>query len=169
MNGTFPLIFPDVKLPTEPMLQIMDAGFRDNYGIESAVRFLAIHRNWIRENTSGVTIVSIRGSKKIEDIPQINYPGLGSNFFSPLSAIFDVTNMQDYHHDSFIAFLQSKIGYDKVDMINFVYKPTTQSDKASLSLHLTKKEKNDILSAINIPSNQLALRKLKRSIVHGQK
>ena len=169
MNGTFPLIFPDVKLPTEPMLQIMDAGFRDNYGMESAVRFLAIHRNWIRENTSGVTIVSIRGSKKIEDIPQINYPGLGSNFFSPLGAIFDVTNMQDYHHDSFIAFLQSKIGYDKVDMINFVYKPTTQSEKASLSLHLTKKEKNDILSAINIPSNQLALRKLKRSIVQGQK
>ena len=164
MNGTFPLIFPNVQLPTSPTLEIMDAGFRDNFGIESAVRFLAIYRNWIRDNTSGVTIISIRGSKKIDDIAKINRPGLGSTFFGPLGAIFDIDNIQDYHHDSFIGFLQSKIGYDKVDMVHFVYKQTTLQQKASLSLHLTQREKNDILSAINIPSNQSALRRLKETI-----
>lgn len=164
MNGTFPLIFPNVQLPTSPTLEIMDAGFRDNFGIESAVRFLAIYRNWIRENTSGVTIISIRGAKKIDDIPKINRPGLGSTFSSPLGAIFDIDNIQDYHHDSFVGFLQSKIGYDKVDMVHFVYKQTTLNQKASLSLHLTQREKNDILSAINIPSNQAALRRLKETI-----
>lgn len=164
MNGTFPLIFPNVQLPTTPILEIMDAGFRDNFGIESAVRFLAIYRDWIRNNTSGVTIISIRGSKKIDDIPKVNNPGLGSTFFSPLGAIFDIDNIQDYHHDSFIGFLQSKIGYDKLDVVHFVYKATTLEQKASLSLHLTQREKNDILSAINIPSNQAALRRLRETV-----
>lgn len=164
MNGSFPLIFPNVQLPTEPTLEIMDAGFRDNYGIESAVRFLAVYRNWIKENTSGVTLISIRGTKKIDDIPKINKPGLGSTFSSPLSAIFDVMNIQDYHHDNFIAFLQSKLGYDKLDIAHFIYKQTTISEKASLSLHLTRREKNDILSAINTPENQAALRRLKETI-----
>ncbi len=164
MSGSFPLIFPNVQLPTSPTLEIMDAGFRDNFGIESAVRFLAVNRNWIRENTSGVTIISIRGSKKIDDIPKVNRPGLGSTFFSPLGAIFDIDIIQDYHHDSFIGFLQSKLGYDKVDMVHLVYKETTIAQKASLSLHLTNREKNDILSAINIPSNQKAIRRLRETI-----
>lgn len=164
MNATFPLIFPNVHLPTKPTLEIMDAGFRDNFGMESAVRFLALYRNWIRNNTSGVTIISIRGSKKISDIPTTNQPGLGSTFFSPLGAIFDINNIQDYHHDSFVGFLKSKIGYDKVDLVRFIYKPTTLEQKASLSLHLTKREKNDILSAINVPSNQAALNRLKETI-----
>jgi hypothetical protein len=164
MNATFPLIFPSVHLPTQPTLEIMDAGFRDNFGLESAIRFLALYRNWIRNNTSGVTIISIRGSKKINDIPLSNQPGLGSTFFSPLGAIFDINNIQDYHHDSFVGFLKSKIGYDKVDLVRFIYKPTTLEQKASLSLHLTQREKNDILSAINIPSNQAALNRLKETI-----
>ena len=164
MSGSFPLIFPNVQLPTSPTLEIMDAGFRDNFGIESAVRFLAVNRNWIRENTSGVTIISIRGSKKIDDIPKVNRPGLGSTFFSPLGAIFDIDVIQDYHHDSFIGFLQSKLGYDKVDMVHLTYKETTIAQKASLSLHLTNREKNDILSAINIPSNQKAIRRLRETI-----
>jgi len=164
MNGSFPLIFPNVQLPTEPTLEIMDAGFRDNYGIESAVRFLAVHRNWIKENTSGVTLITIRGTKKIDDIPKINKPGLGSTFSSPLGAIFDVMNIQDYHHDNFIAFLQSKLGYDKLDVVPFFYKQTTLSEKASLSLHLTNEEKNDVLSAINTPENQYSLRRLRESI-----
>lgn len=164
MNATFPLIFPNVHLPTKPTLEIMDAGFRDNFGMESAVRFLALYRNWIRNNTSGVTIISIRGSKKISDIPTTNQPGLGSTFFSPLGALFDINNIQDYHHDSFVGFLKSKIGYDKVDLVRFIYKPTTLEQKASLSLHLTQREKNDILSAINVPSNQAALSRLKETI-----
>lgn len=164
MNSTFPLIFPNVQLPTSPKLEIMDAGLRDNFGIESAVRFLATFRSWIRENTSGVLILSIRGSKKIDDINPVNNPGLGSAFFSPLSAILDIDNVQDYHHDGFVSFLQSKLGYSNVDLIHLVYKQTTLEQKASLSLHLTKREKNDILSAINIPSNQKALKKISKSI-----
>jgi hypothetical protein len=99
----------------------------------------------------------------VDDIPKVNNPGLGSTFFSPLGAIFDIDNIQDYHHDSFIGFLQSKLGYDKVDMVHLAYKQTTMQQKASLSLHLTQREKNDILSAINIPSNQKAIKRLQET------
>ena len=64
MSATYPFIFPNVHMPSEPTLEVMDAGFRDNFGLESATRFLAIFRTWIRTNTSGVTIISIRGHKK---------------------------------------------------------------------------------------------------------
>jgi len=37
-NATFPYILPNVYLPTEPEIEIMDAGFRDNFGLKSAVR-----------------------------------------------------------------------------------------------------------------------------------
>ena len=79
-------------------------------------------------------------------------------------AIFDIDVIQDYHHDSFIGFLHSKLGYDKVDMVHLTYKETTIEQKASLSLHLTNREKNDILSAINIPANQKAIRRLRETI-----
>jgi hypothetical protein len=49
-------------------------------------------------------------------------------------------------------------------MVHLTYKETTIEQKASLSLHLTNREKNDILSAINIPANQKAIRRLKETI-----
>ena len=34
MNATFPYILPMVLLPTEPSIEIMDAGIRDNFGMK---------------------------------------------------------------------------------------------------------------------------------------
>ena len=39
MNATYPYVLPNVHLPSQPSIEIMDAGFRDNYGIASATRF----------------------------------------------------------------------------------------------------------------------------------
>ena len=40
MNATFPLVLPNVWLPSDPVIDVMDAGLRDNYGQETALRFL---------------------------------------------------------------------------------------------------------------------------------
>src|ERR1019366_6358914 len=32
MNATFPYVLPNVWLPTKPVIDVMDAGFRDNFG-----------------------------------------------------------------------------------------------------------------------------------------
>ncbi len=54
MNATFPYVLPNVWLPSEPVIDVMDAGIRDNYGQETALRFIQVFQQWIRENTAGV-------------------------------------------------------------------------------------------------------------------
>lgn len=40
MNATFPIVLPNVWLPSDPVVDVMDAGLRDNYGQETTLRFL---------------------------------------------------------------------------------------------------------------------------------
>ncbi|MCH2043884.1 MAG: patatin-like phospholipase family protein [Saprospiraceae bacterium] len=163
MNATFPLFLPSAHLPTKPAMEVTDAGVRDNYGVEAMARFLTIYRNWIRKNTSGVTIIQIRANQKISKLPKRKIHGL-MDAFNPISSILNVDNVQDFHHDNSIAYVKSKIGYDKVDIVRFMYSPSKLDEKASLSLHLTQREKNDILSALYLEGNQESLKKLKESI-----
>ena len=58
MNATFPIVLPNVWLPSEPVIDVMDAGLRDNYGQETTLRFLSSFDDWIKENTSGVLIIT---------------------------------------------------------------------------------------------------------------
>ncbi|MDX1943608.1 MAG: patatin-like phospholipase family protein, partial [Saprospiraceae bacterium] len=64
MNATYPYILPNVYLPSNPGIEVMDAGLRDNYGILSATRFIQVFKDWILENTSGVILVQISSSEK---------------------------------------------------------------------------------------------------------
>ncbi|MBL7757521.1 MAG: hypothetical protein JNL59_09005, partial [Chitinophagaceae bacterium] len=60
MNATFPIVLPNVWLPSDPVIDVMDAGLRDNYGQETSLRFLQAFDQWIAANTNGVLIVQIR-------------------------------------------------------------------------------------------------------------
>ena len=159
MSATFPLFMPTSHLPTKPRMEMVDAGVRDNFGIEVATRYLMTFRNWIRNNTSGVVIVQIRAQEKIRDFQEPN-PSVG-DFLNPISSLFDVDNIQDFHHDNYIAHLKAKIGDDQVDVVRFMYLPTKLDERASLSLHLTQREKNDILSALYLDENQESIKELK--------
>lgn len=164
MNSTFPFIFPSVQMPSNPVLSIMDAGFRDNFGLETATRFAAIFRTWIIDNTSGVVIISIRSYADSEEVEEVNSKSLTELIFNPLGPVFAIDALQNYHHDSYIAYLKSKVGYENVEVVNFKYKPTILNERASLSLHLTEREKKDILEAIDLPENQQSMKKLKNLI-----
>jgi hypothetical protein len=63
MNATFPYILPNVWLPSTPVIDVMDAGLRDNFGQEVALRFTRVFKDWILENTSGVVLIQIRDRK----------------------------------------------------------------------------------------------------------
>ncbi len=69
MNATFPYISPATELPLQERYRIADAGFFDNYGVVSAVEYLAQRsvREWILTNTSGVIIVQIRAFPTSEE------------------------------------------------------------------------------------------------------
>ncbi|MGI9411508.1 MAG: hypothetical protein ACR2OV_15625 [Hyphomicrobiaceae bacterium] len=62
MSASFAFITPAVELPTEPPLRIVDAGYYDIYGINTAVAYLRQQpiQDWLMNNTSGVVLVHVR-------------------------------------------------------------------------------------------------------------
>lgn len=162
-NATYPYILPNVHLPTEPSLELSDAGFRDNYGFAPASRFLLVFRNWIQQNTDGVVIVQIRDKEKKDEIESYRRSFL-STLFSPLGNLVEVSGFQDYVHDNYLEHLITVFGMDKINIVRFTYRPQEKSKRVSVSFHLTTREKKDIKNAIYNQDNQESMRQLKNLI-----
>jgi hypothetical protein len=60
MNATFPIVSPNVSLPTTPAARLMDAGMYDNYGVEVLSDWLMHHRHDLINNADGVLIIEVR-------------------------------------------------------------------------------------------------------------
>ncbi len=150
MNATYPFILPDTYLPTEPPMQIMDAGFRDNHGYETTLRMLLVFNEWLKENTDEIVMVFVRSDEKDE---AQNYPKQSylERYFKPIQA-FISTDMQDYQIDFATAAADQALN-GQLTVLHFQYQPTPNNARASMSLHLTKKEKNDLRNAIYMPCN----------------
>lgn len=161
MNATFPYIMPNVYLPTNPSVQVMDAGMRDNYGTETTLRFVYTFREWINENTSGLVIVQTRDEKNMEPAVTTN-PTFMKRRIDPLfSILYSWMDYQDFRNDAQLSTMQSWIT-SGVDLVTFEYIPASVNSAASMSWHLTEREKADILQAVNSPYNQNQLIRFKR-------
>ena len=167
MNSTYPLILPNVMLPTVPATEAMDAGFRDNYGVLSTVRFVQVFEDWIKENTSGVVLVQIRCWEKIDPIPNGDNRSTMDNLFVPLSAAAKITTMQDYQQDNELSLLNSLLGPDRFEMIRFIYEPIKKENEASMSFHLSKRETRDLIKAWDRKENQKELQRLRKLLGSG--
>jgi hypothetical protein len=60
MNATFPYLSPAVSLPTDPPRRVVDAGYYDNYGVDLAMVWAYLNREWIQKNTGGLALVQLR-------------------------------------------------------------------------------------------------------------
>jgi hypothetical protein len=168
MNATFPYITPNIVLPSEPPMEIVDAGLSDNFGMDDALHFLFVFREWINENTSGVVLVSIRDSQKGNRIKSNQYKPLLESIFTPFAHVMgNLTLLQDVENDYDIEYAEKWLN-NKFWLIEFEYQMSPPEVKkedneayASLSWRLTTPEKNSINKAIYYPSNQRALQKLK--------
>ncbi|MFN3940737.1 MAG: patatin-like phospholipase family protein, partial [Chitinophagales bacterium] len=147
MNCTFPYILPNVHLPTNPSAEVMDAGLRDNFGIENSVRFAAIFADWIKENTSGVIMVNIRGLEQERPVKNKISQGVDEKIFSPIGNLYvNWVEIQDYQNDFALHYLHHLLD-GNLEVITFEYQAPANRKRASLSLHLTAREKQDIISA----------------------
>jgi predicted acylesterase/phospholipase RssA len=68
MSASFPYISPAVNLPTIPPRRVVDAGYYDNFGVNIAMSWVARHRHWLQENTSGVVLIQVRAFDSPRDI-----------------------------------------------------------------------------------------------------
>jgi hypothetical protein len=165
MNATYPYILPNVYLPSTPGIEVMDAGFRDNFGITSATRFIHVFKDWIEENTSGVVLVQISSLDKIEEIYSSDEGGILETILNPLGIATQIMNLQDYEHDTSLGFIYDILGKDKFNIVRFIYNPGKENERASLTFHLTKREKKNILNSFYLPNNQESFRRL-NNILH---
>lgn len=191
MSATFPYVTPNVGLPSEPEMEIMDAGFSDNFGVSDAVRFLYAFRKWVEKNTSGVIFVTIRDTQKDKPIERNLEQSLFQRIFTPVTSLYaNLEYLQDISNDNMIEFAQS--WFDKsipIQRVSFQYVPFSKSlkeieeknkrraegkrksknpykiikiERAPLSWHLTKKEKESIKRTVYEFKNQYALAQLER-------
>lgn len=159
MNATFPYIMPAAQLPSDPAFQVMDAGVRDNYGVQISIRYLIAFRQWILQNTSGVVFVQIRDNNKYEQSQMKTIRSLWEKTMSPFKNLSsNLIVMQDYVNDSFSEYLKTLYG----DNINFVdFQMHQNEDRVSLSWHLTEKEKQYVIQQGSSSDNIAAIKYLK--------
>ena len=161
VNCSFPYILPNISLPTTPRLDVMDAGVRDNYGFETSVRFLNAFRNWISENTAGVVFIQItdynRSNLKLEN----NDQSAIDQMLNPITNVFYNFPEFQYYHQNYLLYLMSNSFPKNMYVLRFEYTPSQADERASLSFHLTEKEKQSLQQALYNRPNQLGFQKVK--------
>jgi len=159
MSATFPIIMPRVSLPSEPKINLIDAGMRDNFGKLSSYKYIHTFKDWINENTSGIVIITLRDKPKNLAIKKESIASITENFLSPVGSIFsNLFPIQDYSLDEMLHYLGNDFT-QPVDVIDFEL--NNSENEISLSWHLTTKEKEKVLNSINSKKNQEALKRLK--------
>jgi len=165
MNATYPYILPNIYMPSKPVIEVMDAGFRDNYGINSATRFIHVFKDWITENTSGVVLLQISSQVKVEEIVAKDDQGAIESMLNPLGIVGQILTLQDYEQDTNLGFIFDLLGRDKFDVIRYIYYPNDDNkERASISFHLTSKEKDDVLESYYLQKNDEKMKRLKKAL-----
>lgn len=166
INATFPYIFPNPVLPTDPPLYLMDAGVVDNFGTETSQRFIHTFSEWIRNNTSGITIIQIRDSRKNEEPEKRDKRSFLAEILDPLGVMYNnLENLQDYRFDYYWHYLETTLQMP-FDVICIEYEPESKEKKASMSLHLTEREKTELYNAMFRPNNSAEFSRLVESLYH---
>lgn len=160
MNATFPIVLPNVWLPSDPVVDVMDAGLRDNYGQETSLRFLATFEDWIRQNTRGILLLQIRDrlpggwetpfiSDDISDHATKPFLLLQHNWFK----------MMEYSQNELLNYFMFRNDIP-VQKILFRYATDKDENKAALNFHLTKREEKDIMFSVFSHANQESFKRL---------
>ncbi len=167
LNATFPYIMPAASLPSDPPIEVMDAGIRDNYGIINAIRFLYTFREWISKNTSGVIVVQLRDNYKRANAEKPKGNTILQRITSPLKNVTgNFILMQDYYNDQ--SLLAARAWFNgSLELVQMEI-PELE-EKITLSWHLTEREKQFIIGSVHNAENQESLLKFKRAFFGAEK
>lgn len=154
MNATFPVVLPNVWMPTEPVIDVMDGGLRDNFGVETSMRFIGHLQHWIKENTRGVMLVQIRDRMDGGWESPYAFDDMVQNATKPFFLLqHNWYKMMEYYQKDMITYFSNNAPFP-VHNITFQYIPRKEEHKAALSFHLTRQEKLDIAGSLQWEHNQ---------------
>lgn len=159
MNATFPFVLPSVWLPTQPVIDVMDGGLRDNYGVENSLRFLSAMSNWIKENTRGVLVIQIRDRQNGGWDDPYELEGFADHTIKPIMLLqHNWSKMMEYFQNDMYTYYATSSGYP-IHKVIFQYSSDKAENKAALNFHLTKREKHDIASSLQSKGNAASFQK----------
>lgn len=163
-NATFPIVMPSVWLPSKPVVDVMDGGLRDNFGMENCLRFIGSMKEWIEQNTRGVLILQIRDRQTGGWETPYELKGFGDHTIKPVLLLqHSWSKMMEYFQNDMYSYFASDIGFP-VHKVVFQYTSKDKSNQAALSFHLTEQEKRDIKAAISSQINSAGMKKVEELI-----
>lgn len=163
MNASYPYVLPLVQLPTQPIIRLMDAGYRDNYGVVSAIRFISTFEDWIKENTSGVHFIQISAFREQEQPHNMkeDRPGLIESLFDPVGVAGNILSVQILDQEVLLGQLAQRLGTDFFHLHRFNYQPAAEDPlRTSVSLHLTERERTLVLQGLDGTAVQRQLKEV---------
>ncbi len=160
MNATFPYVLPNVWLPSNPVIDVMDAGLRDNFGQETSMRFIDNFKDWIKENTGGILFIQIRDrsndnwqqpfeTKSVTDMIVTPATMLQHNWFK----------IQNYYQTDQFGYLANDTALN-IFKASLMYIPQKEDKGAALNFHLSAREKRDVVASFNNALNQSEVKKI---------
>jgi hypothetical protein len=153
MNATFPIVLPNVWLPSDPVIDVMDAGLRDNYGEETTLRFLESFDDWLEKNTSGVLIIQIRDRQAGGWEAPYEADNISDHFVKPFLLLqHNWYKLMEYFQNDMLEYY-AESGHHHIHKIVFQYASDAAENKAALNFHLTQSEKLNILASVKSPLN----------------
>ncbi len=159
MNATFPVVLPSVWLPTQPVIDVMDGGLRDNYGIENSLRFLNSMSDWIKENTRGVLVLQIRDRQAGGWEDPYELEGFADHTIKPITLLqHNWSKMMEYFQNDMYTYYATSSGYP-IHKVLFQYSSENSENRAALNFHLSKREKKDIAASVYSASNRASAEK----------
>lgn len=156
MNASFPFITPYVRLPSEPPIEVIDAGVADNYGVETADAYLDYMAPWYLKKVDTLLLVQIRDSKvETNEVPEYTPENSLRQLLDPIGATYGaLRNSSEFVSQRSLVNMEHTME-GKMAYACFQYAPAdTGGIKASLSWHLTLKEIEGIEEALANENNQ---------------
>jgi len=161
MNATFPYVLPNVWLPSKPVIDVMDAGLRDNFGQETTLRFVENFKDWLKENTSAVVILQMR-DRMVDNWQEPFETGSITDFIIKPGTMLQHNwqKLQDYSEADQYSYLHSDKDFN-LQRIVLMYVPQAEDKGAALNFHLTAREKRDVKESFNNVFNQTSLKRIR--------
>jgi hypothetical protein len=158
MNATFPYVLPNVWLPTTPIIDVMDAGLRDNYGEETTLRFIDCFKQWISNNTSGIVLIECRDRLKDNWQQPVEIGSITDVLVKPATMLQqNWFKLQDYYQADQLNYLHINDSL-KIQQYTFMYEAAKEEKMAALNFHLTAVEKANIITSFNNLYNKTVLK-----------
>ena len=160
MNATFPFVLPVVELPSSPPMMVIDAGAVDNYGVQTAVSYLFTFQEWFAQNTRGVVLVQIRDNSRHDPIQDLSRSGFLARSLAPLGGGYSaIIEAKDTGNDLLLESVGDWFEGD-FEVVSFEYPEETSDRPATISLHLTQREKKSILRSVYTTHNERSFQQL---------